>query len=70
MDKIMWEKLGVGLLKFASTSTGSAVVAAAGEAAGEIAITGLAMVGGAAVAVAPVALPVAACYGLYKLIVE
>ena len=30
-------------------------------------LTGLATVGGAAIAVAPVALPVAAGYGLYKL---
>ena len=70
MYKIMaanLEKLGYGLLKITSTGAGAATLADAGEAVGGIVLTGLATVGGAAIAVAPVALPVAAGYGLYKL---
>lgn len=63
-----WEKLGYGLLKITSTGAGAAALAGAGEAVGGIALTGLAAVGGAAIVVAPVALPVSAGYGLYKLL--
>lgn len=63
-----WEKLGYGLLKITSTGAGAAALAGAGEVVGGIALTGLAAVGGATIVVAPVALPVAAGYGLYKLL--
>lgn len=64
------EKLGYGLLKMASTGAGAAALAGAGEVVGGIALTGLAAVGSVAIAAAPVALPVAAGYGLYKLLTK
>lgn len=61
------EKLGYGLLKITSTGAGAAALAGAGEAVGGIALTGLAAIGSVALAAAPVAIPAAAGYGLYKL---
>lgn len=61
------ENLGVRFMKMVATPQGQATLNAGVALAGEAALTGLAAVGTVVVAAAPVAIPAAAVYGLYKL---